>query len=114
MGTGQHRGGTARRGRSRVAERQETELEAREAAITTLLAKHPDAIVAAMADDGNRIPLPESLRLDGHQALALSPERETMLHVIEPADRLPVVTAWESAHKHGVAVAGVHVLGDPE
>lgn len=79
-----------------------------------MLSAHPDAIVTALGDDGFRIPLPQRLPLGQHRVLALAPERETMLDVVVPADRIGVVAAWERARTSGIAVTAVHALTDPE
>jgi diguanylate cyclase (GGDEF)-like protein/PAS domain S-box-containing protein len=92
----------------------EIDTEDREAALIGLLSRHPDAIVAALDDRGFRVPLPESFPLDGHQALTCPDERVTMLDVIEPADRIAVVAAWERARRSGIGVVTVHGLGDPD
>jgi diguanylate cyclase (GGDEF)-like protein/PAS domain S-box-containing protein len=80
---------------------------------TTLLAAHPDAVVAAIADDGVLIPLPDEFPPGEHPALAVPPERATLLEVVVPADRLEVVTAWERVRNGGIAVATVHALSEP-
>jgi PAS domain-containing protein len=88
--------------------------ESRLAGFATLLAAHPDAIVAAMADDGFRIALPDAFPLAEHRALGLPAERATMLDVVVPADRIGVVAAWERARRDGIAMAAVHAASDPE
>ena len=70
--------------------------------------------MAALADDGFRIALPESLPLGGFQALAVPAERQTMLNVVVSADRMTVVAAWERARRFGVGVASVHALSEPD
>jgi hypothetical protein len=88
--------------------------ESRLAGFATLLAAHPDAVVAAMADDGCRIPLPDAFPLGEHRALGAPAERATLLDVVVPADRIGVVAAWERSRKDGIAVAAVHATSDPE
>ncbi|MGO9956899.1 MAG: diguanylate cyclase domain-containing protein [Solirubrobacteraceae bacterium] len=92
----------------------EVDLDARQAALRSLLARHLDAVVAALADDGSRIALPESLVLGGFQGLAVPAERQTMLNVVVPGDRMTVVAAWERARRFGVGVASVHALSEPD
>ncbi|HUO70787.1 MAG TPA: sensor domain-containing diguanylate cyclase [Solirubrobacteraceae bacterium] len=92
----------------------ELAVENREGAVATLLASHADAIVAALADDGTRIPLPKSFPLGIHQALPLPAERVTMLNVVVAADRIAVAAAWDRARRQGVGVVAVHALSDPD
>jgi PAS domain S-box-containing protein len=91
----------------------EREIEPRAAAIAALLAAHPDAIVAALADDGFRIELPGAFPLGEHPELEVPSARATMLDVVVPGDRLGVVTAWERPRSDGIAVTAVHALSDP-
>jgi hypothetical protein len=98
--------------RKRVLEKV-VSLPTRQAAVRTLLATHPDAVVAALADDGFRIPLPDSFELGEHRPLAVPAERATMLDIVVAADRIAVVTAWERARKSGIGVTAVHALSDP-
>ncbi len=94
--------------------RSEFALEARETALTQLLNRHPDAVIAALADNGSRIALPESFPVDGHHALAVPAGRQTMLDVVIPADRMTAVAAWERARLLGIGVTSVHALSDPD
>ena len=91
----------------------ERESESRLAAFATLLAAHPNAVVAALADDGFRVAMPDTFPMGEHRALAVPSDRATMLDVVVPADRIGVVAAWERARRDGMAVTGVHVLSDP-
>ena len=91
-----------------------SEAESRHRALAGVLAVHPDAIVAALADDGFRIAMPDAFPLGDHRALPLPDERATMLDVIVEGDRIAVVAAWERARKQGVGVAAVHALSDPD
>ncbi|MGA2013133.1 MAG: PAS domain-containing protein [Solirubrobacteraceae bacterium] len=86
--------------------------ETRRAALMALLARHPDAVIAALADDGFRIALPESFPVDGHQVLAVPDDRHTMLNVVVSGDRIAVVAAWERARVVGIGVASVRALSD--
>ena len=92
----------------------EVPLKARLAALSSQLSAHPGAVVAALADDGCRVPLPGSVSLGEHRALAVSDDRETMLNIVVPADRISVVAAWEQTCSDGFGVTSVHVLSDPD
>ena len=78
-----------------------------------LLASSPNAILTAVDASGFRVEIPAAFPLGEHRALALTPERGTILDVIVPADRLPTVTAWDRAREHGIGVAAVHALSHP-
>ncbi len=92
----------------------EREADGPQRALAALLAAHPDAIVAGLANDGYRIVLPDGFVLGDRQTLAVSPSRATMVDVVVPADRLSVVAAWERTCAHGIGVTAVHALHDPD
>ncbi len=85
----------------------------REAALRALLAPGRGAVVAALAEDGTRIPLPDSVSLHGHRALPVPQARETLLELLVPDDRIAVVAAWEHARSRRIGVATVRALSDP-
>jgi diguanylate cyclase (GGDEF)-like protein/PAS domain S-box-containing protein len=70
----------------------------------------PPALIAAIADDGFRIPIPEGFEIGHHQPLPV-PERATLLDVVVTEDRLKVVSIWERARANGVGVDRVLCLG---
>jgi diguanylate cyclase (GGDEF)-like protein/PAS domain S-box-containing protein len=88
--------------------------ETLDAALSAVLTSHSQAIVAALSDDGHRIALPAAFELGAHHALPVPAERETMLHVVVPADRMAVLALWERALRVGVGVGAVRVLSDPD
>ena len=92
----------------------ESEPDGPQRALAALLAAHPDAIVAGLANDGYRIALPDGFALGDRQTLAVPPLRATMVDVVVPADRLAVVAAWERTRAHGIGVTAVHALHDPD
>lgn len=91
----------------------EVDSEPGSAELARLVAAHPDAIVAALADDGFRVPLPDAFPLGELRALAVPAERATMLDVVVADDRIGVVAAWERARRDGIAMASVRGLSDP-
>ena len=90
------------------------DLDDRQAALKTMLAQQPDAIVAALDANGFRIPVPDSVGLDGFRQLEVAAERTTMLDVVVPADRIGIVSAWERAPERGIAFATVHLISDQQ
>lgn len=88
--------------------------ETRDLALSAALARDTGAVVAALAANGFRVPLPASFELAGHQALAVTGERSTMVDLVVPADRMAVVSAWERARCDGIAMGSVRALSDPE
>ena len=89
------------------------ELDSRWKGLDQLLTANPDAIVAALADNGARVPLPDSFPLGGHRALEVPAEPATMLDVAVPEDRVAIVAAWERTRARGISVTAVHPLTDP-
>jgi diguanylate cyclase (GGDEF)-like protein/PAS domain S-box-containing protein len=88
-------------------------LPTRQLALERLMAPGRDALVAAIADNGFCVPLPDAFPLDGQPALELPDERMTMLDVVVAADRMPVVAAWERVRKEGISAVSVHAQRDP-
>lgn len=77
----------------------------REAAMRRLLAGHPEALVAAIDDEGLFVGLPASLGLPpGRQVRARS-----ALDLVSPSSRLQVVAMWERAQKQGAASTAVEL-----
>ena len=58
--------------------------------------------------------MPAAFELGAHQALPVPAARETMLHVVVPAERMAVLSLWERALRNGVGVGAVHLLSDPD
>jgi diguanylate cyclase (GGDEF)-like protein/PAS domain S-box-containing protein len=81
------------------------------AALNALLTDDRRIAVAALADDGARVAVPDSLALDGHQALAVPDDRRTVLDVVGEEDRGAVAAAWERARAQGIGVATVRRPG---
>jgi len=86
----------------------------RDAALDALVRNHPDALVAALAPDGFRVPMPAGVGVSEHQLIPVPADRATMIDLIEPGEALQVIGAWERAAKHGMAIETVHMRGAPE
>src|SRR5690242_5138631 len=87
--------------------------EAREQVLRSLLANHPEAAIAALGDDGFRIPLPGSVELDGHEALPVPEDRATLIDLVLPDETMAVVVAWERARAAGAAICTARMRNDP-
>src|SRR5450755_3175132 len=84
------------------------------AALNALLADDRSIAVVALADDGARVAVPDSLDLDGFRVRAVPADRRTVLDIVCEQDRGAVEAAWERARAQGIAVAIVHALDDPD
>jgi diguanylate cyclase (GGDEF)-like protein/PAS domain S-box-containing protein len=89
------------------------ELAVRRAVLEELLGDDRGIAVAALADDGTRIALPDSLARGAHRALTASDDGATMLDLFAQADRGAVTAAWERARAQGIGVATARALDDP-
>jgi diguanylate cyclase (GGDEF)-like protein/PAS domain S-box-containing protein len=101
----------ADRGAPSVPEKT-VELAVRDAMLKALLADDRGIAVAALADDGLRVALPDSVARGPHRALPASADQATLLDVVAEADRGAVAVAWGRAHAQGIGVATVHALDD--
>ena len=87
-------------------------IEQRNEAFAALLA-NPNALFAAVDDEGFRIPLPADLGIGEQQAIALPRDRATIIDVLAPAEAMKVVTAWEKTVADGISFAEVRARQDP-
>ncbi len=70
-----------------------------DAALTSVLAKHPDAVVAAIDDDGLFVPMPSTLDIGAHRVA----HARSALDLVQPASRGAVIEAWEQVKAGGAA-----------
>lgn len=77
-------------------------------ALRALLARHPEALVSGVSDDGLFRPLPESISAAGHpQARARS-----ALDLVQNVDRRLVMDAWRKARTEGEGRVVVRLAGE--
>jgi diguanylate cyclase (GGDEF)-like protein/PAS domain S-box-containing protein len=91
------------------AQSAETVVTSEEAAVSALLAQHPDAFVNAINDRGLFVPVPASVPINGHRQLS----GRSALDVVAPADRGAVISAWERTREQGGAHASATLVADP-
>lgn len=72
-----------------------------------LLQDHPHALVSAIDESGLFVPVPDSIVLTT-QAVAVA---QTALDLVQPADRMLVVDAWEAVKELGTATVQVLLAG---
>lgn len=80
---------------------------ARDTAMGSLLAQHPDAVVAAIDVDGLFVDVPDSVPLDGHRVAVA----RSALDLVQPSDRYAVIDAWAAAKEDGAARTLVTLAG---
>jgi diguanylate cyclase (GGDEF)-like protein/PAS domain S-box-containing protein len=85
----------------------------RDRVLAALLAK-PGVVFAAMATDGTLVPMPASVAVAPDRVLAAPGDRASMLEVVVAQDSLKVVTTYERAREHGVALATVRTRSHPD
>jgi diguanylate cyclase (GGDEF)-like protein/PAS domain S-box-containing protein len=86
-------------------------IEQRNEAFAALLA-NPNALFAAVDDDGFRIPLPAELGIAEQQVIAVPHDRATIIDVLAPAEAMKVVTAWETTVAGGISFTEVRARQD--
>jgi diguanylate cyclase (GGDEF)-like protein/PAS domain S-box-containing protein len=90
------------------------EVEALDGVLAALLSQHPGAILAALAEDGGMVPVPDVQPLSSHPRVPVPAVRANMLGLVVPADRMVVVAAWERGMEKGLARSTVRMLDAPE
>ncbi len=79
-------------------------------ACAAILARHPDAPVAAVGADGISVDLPTSLGLADRREL----RARSVLDLVVPADRVVVIDTWTRVKEVGIARAPVRLCHDPD
>ncbi|MCU1360360.1 MAG: domain S-box-containing protein/diguanylate cyclase protein [Ilumatobacteraceae bacterium] len=75
-----------------------------------LLTRHPDALVAAVGDDGILVPMPASVPIENHRVAV----GRSVLDMVVPADKVAIITTWERSRQIGGASVMAHLLTDPD
>jgi diguanylate cyclase (GGDEF)-like protein/PAS domain S-box-containing protein len=75
-----------------------------------LLQQHPNAMVAAMGDDGRPVPMPESVPLYGRRVF----QPRSGLELIAAEDQLDFIAAWERSFTQPTVSLDVHLVVDPD
>ena len=87
--------------------------ELRERMLEALLAQHPTAMVVAIDASGLFAPMPAAVPLTTHRRIhGVGPR--SVLDMVVPADRPPVIDAWLQADAHGAAQINVRLRADPD
>ncbi len=80
-------------------------------AADAVLREHPDAIIFASSGDGQIVPVPDSLGLDGWEIL--TEEGRTGIDLCVAEDRMAVVNAWVELKERGIAEVRARLRSDP-
>jgi diguanylate cyclase (GGDEF)-like protein/PAS domain S-box-containing protein len=83
-------------------------------AFAALVAAHPEARIAALADDGFCIPMPASMGLPAVLLLPVPAVRATMIDLLVPGDTMRVIECWEQLPATGTAQVVVHTRRHPD
>jgi diguanylate cyclase (GGDEF)-like protein/PAS domain S-box-containing protein len=86
----------------------------RDGILSALLDRRTDAVLAAFAEDGAMVPVPDVPGLAGHRTLPVPAVRSTLLSLTRPADRMVVATTWERSLAQGVARASIRLADAPD
>ena len=81
-----------------------------EAALSTLLHGHAEAVVCALGPDGLKVAMPASVPVAGHQVV----EARSPLNLVVGADRVAMISAWERARALGASRVAVRLASDPQ
>jgi diguanylate cyclase (GGDEF)-like protein/PAS domain S-box-containing protein len=82
--------------------------------LDAILDKNEDVLLAAIAEDGSRMPWPASIDYPGVRPIPLTDKRNSMVNLAVAADRLIVVQVWEKARATGYAVGTIRCITDPD
>jgi len=91
----------------------ESRAEAVGSTLAAVMSQRHRLALAALGDDGFRIPMPEYEELTGGAVVAQPPDRATMADLVVPEDRMTVVTTWEQARRYGAATGSARLVSDP-
>jgi diguanylate cyclase (GGDEF)-like protein/PAS domain S-box-containing protein len=75
-----------------------------------LMARHPEAIVAALNDEGIVTDLPAAVPLLQHRVAAA----RSVLDMLTPGDKLAMISAWDRSRREGGASVVVRLVSDPD
>ncbi|MCU1346177.1 MAG: domain S-box-containing protein/diguanylate cyclase protein, partial [Acidimicrobiia bacterium] len=78
-----------------------------DSALRSLLLRRPDALVMAAGPDGQFVPVPASLGITPDRV----PGGRSAIDLVQPADHLTVIEAWQRTKTNGGARATVHLAG---
>src|ERR1700709_145823 len=81
----------------------------RDEILASILARHPEALIAAINERGLFCAMPSSVPLAGQKAMV----GRTALDLVVPEDRTAVIAAWGTAKETGAAKASVRLVGEP-
>jgi diguanylate cyclase (GGDEF)-like protein/PAS domain S-box-containing protein len=84
--------------------------ETLETVLKSLLARYPDAPVAAVGADGVALPMPESIPLERNPVL----QSPSGLHLVVPGDRVSLLATWDRVLAGGAARCLAHLTDDPD
>lgn len=78
--------------------------------LSSLLGRHPHALVAAISESGVVVPVPTEVPLEGHRVL----EAASTLDVVLPDDHVTIVELFARARVHGAARGSVRLTDAPD
>lgn len=78
--------------------------------VQPLLARHPNAVVAALNVEGLIVDMPGTVPLNGHHVA----QGRSAIDLFVAADRAVAVQAWHHGREHGIARATVRLISDPD
>ncbi len=80
-----------------------------DAALSTLLDRHPESAVCALGPDGLMVAMPGTVPVGGHRVV----RARSTLNLVIAADRVVLINAWERARAVGASRAPVRLASDP-
>ena len=90
------------------------EADVLDATLTSVLNNRPDARLAALADDGHLVPVPDTDQFRDFPVVPVPVVPAGMLGLVVPGDQALALTLWDRCRRRGIARGVVRLIAAPD